>query len=66
MTRFDTLHLERSGQIARIELRRPEKRNAMNPRMASELADVLDQLESDADVRVVSLRGAGGDFCSGG
>lgn len=63
---FDTLNLEKSGKTARIELRRPEKRNAMNVTMASEIADVLDALEADTDIRIVLIRGAGGNFCSGG
>jgi len=63
---LDTLHLETSERIARIELRRPEKRNAISPTMAEELCEVLDDLEADPEVRVVSLRGAEGNFCSGG
>lgn len=63
---FETLRLETSNAIARIELHRPEKRNAIDALMASELADALDELEGDSTVRVVSIRGAGGNFCSGG
>lgn len=63
---YETLRLVRDGAIARIELHRPDKRNAMNGTMARELADALDALESEPEIRVVSLRGAGGQFCSGG
>jgi len=63
---FETLRLQTSNAIARIELHRPEKRNAMDALMASELADALDELEGDPAIRVVSIRGAGGNFCSGG
>ncbi len=63
---FETLRLETSDAIARIELHRPEKRNAMDATMASELATALDGLEGDPAIRVVSIRGASGNFCSGG
>ena len=63
---FEALRLETSGAIARIELHRPRKRNAMDATMASELADALDGLEGDPAIRVVSIRGADGNFCSGG
>ena len=66
MSALETLQLEQSGAIARIELARPDKRNAMSPTMAEELSNVLDTLEEDKGVRVVMIRGAGGNFCSGG
>lgn len=61
-----TLSIETRGAIGRILLARPEKKNAMDPRMARELADVLDDFEADPEVRAVLIRGAGGNFCSGG
>lgn len=65
MTRA-TLQVTKRDSIGRILLDRPDKRNAIDPGMARELADVLDDFEADAEVRVVSIRGAGGNFCSGG
>lgn len=61
-----TIEVERDGPIARLTLSRPERRNALSPRMASELAGALRALEGDPALRVVTLRGAGGHFCSGG
>ena len=61
-----TLNIEVSNFVATIELDRPEKRNAISPTMAGELADNLAMLEANRAVRVVLLRGAGGNFCSGG
>jgi len=63
---FETLETEKTNAIGRIRLQRPEKRNAISPTMASELTQVLTDFEADPEVRVVSLRGAGGNFCSGG
>ena len=61
-----TLNIEISDFVATVELNRPEKRNAISPTMAGELADKLATLEANSAVRVVLLRGAGGNFCSGG
>ncbi len=61
-----TLKVEKRNSIGRILLDRPEKKNAIDPRMARELADVLDDFEADPEVRAVLMRGAGGNFCSGG
>jgi 2-(1,2-epoxy-1,2-dihydrophenyl)acetyl-CoA isomerase len=63
---LETLAIEKTHGVGRIQLQRPEKRNAISPTMASELTQVLTDFESDKDVRVVSVRGAGGNFCSGG
>lgn len=63
---LSTLKVEKRDAIGRIVLDRPDKKNAIDPRMARELADVLDDFEQDGEVRAVSIRGAGGNFCSGG
>jgi 2-(1,2-epoxy-1,2-dihydrophenyl)acetyl-CoA isomerase len=63
---LETLRIEESDQIARIELARPEKRNAMNPAMAREIEATLRDLESKREIRAVLIRGADGHFCSGG
>src|SRR5881296_3830576 len=51
--------------IATLTLNRPERRNALNTAMLDELRRRFDELERDAGVRVVVLRGAGTAFCSG-
>lgn len=51
-----------SEGIARVTLNRPEKRNALDAQMIAELKDAL---AAAMDTRVVLLRGAGADFCSG-
>ncbi|MFK7895944.1 MAG: enoyl-CoA hydratase/isomerase family protein [Myxococcota bacterium] len=63
---FSTLLFEKSNSIGRITLNRPAKRNALSPTMAEELTRLLQRLEDDREVRVVSIRGAEGQFCSGG
>ncbi len=60
-----TLALERRGPVLHITLNRPELRNAMSLRMVSELRAALRAAESEGQVRVIVLRGAGGNFCAG-
>src|SRR2546425_9567157 len=54
-----------ADSIATITLNRPERRNALNTAMLDELRRRFDELERDARVRVVVIRGAGTAFCSG-
>ncbi|MBI2859141.1 MAG: enoyl-CoA hydratase [Chloroflexi bacterium] len=53
------------GNIARISMNRPEKRNAQDPLMLEELQDAFIEADLDEDVRVVILAATGKDFCSG-
>jgi len=64
---LETIILERPAQhVALLRLNRPEKHNAINGRMSSELIQCLDALEADDDVRVLVLTGAGDKaFCAG-
>jgi methylglutaconyl-CoA hydratase len=51
--------------IARITLKRPEKRNALNAELIAALQDAFERAGADPAVRVIVLRGAGKDFCAG-
>jgi len=51
--------------IARITLNRPEKRNALDDLMISELQKTFEQAGKDQAATVVTVVGAGKDFCSG-
>jgi methylglutaconyl-CoA hydratase len=50
--------------IARIALNRPERRNALDQELLTELREAL-RASADESVRVVLVTGAGKDFCSG-
>ena len=63
---FETLLVTIADGIARLTLNRPKRKNAFSPKMATELTAALGELEADPDVRVLVLRGAEGNFCSGG
>lgn len=51
--------------IARVALNRPERRNALDQELLTELRDALRVSAADDSVRMVLLTGAGKDFCSG-
>jgi enoyl-CoA hydratase/carnithine racemase len=53
------------GSVATVTLNRPDKRNALNRGIVDGLRRIFARLESERDVRVVVLRGAGRAFCSG-
>jgi enoyl-CoA hydratase/carnithine racemase len=51
--------------VATIMLNRPDRLNALNPAMFSELMAAFDQTDADDDVRAVIVTGAGRAFCAG-
>ena len=62
---YETIRLERSGTVALLTLARPERLNAIDRRMLGELQEALDAVERDDDLRVMVVKGAGGNFSSG-
>jgi len=62
---FETLKVETNGSVARLTLYRPERLNAMNATMLRELAEAARWFDSERDVRVVIVRGAGRAFSAG-
>ena len=63
--RWETVRVSLDERIAWVELHRPEKRNAMNPKLNSEMIEVLEALDADDDVGVLVLTGAGDSFSAG-
>ncbi len=51
--------------IRRLTLSRPDKRNAMSNELRVRLFELLRDADSDDEVRVIIIRGAGQAFCSG-
>jgi E-phenylitaconyl-CoA hydratase len=56
---------EVKDQIAYITMNRPDKLNALNNEMVSELNKTWDRFESDPEAKVAILSGAGRAFCAG-
>jgi methylglutaconyl-CoA hydratase len=59
------LLLEHQRGSARLTLNRPDRRNAINERLATELADAFEQLGQDPSLRCIVLAGGGPSFCAG-
>lgn len=58
------LLMEREGPLKRVRLNRPDKRNALNIELATELLLEVQRSETDG-TRLLVLRGEGPGFCAG-
>ncbi len=66
MTGFETLRIETDERgVAHLWLARPEKHNALNTQMISELRQAASDLAKDGGVRAVVLAGEGKSFSAG-
>ena len=63
--KWKTVDVKVEAGIAWVTFNRPEKRNAMSPTLNSEMIQVLETLELDADARVLVLTGAGDAWTAG-
>jgi 2-(1,2-epoxy-1,2-dihydrophenyl)acetyl-CoA isomerase len=62
---YETIEFRLDAAVARLTLNRPERLNAFNIRMHTEVADALSRIEASATARVLLLTGAGRAFCAG-
>ena len=56
---------ERRERTLIVTINRPDQRNAVNAAVARGIADALDQLDSDSELTLAVLTGAGKGFCAG-
>ncbi|MBI2703893.1 MAG: enoyl-CoA hydratase/isomerase family protein [Actinobacteria bacterium] len=61
----DGLRVEASGSVLRLQLDRPDKRNAVDDEMMRGLIDNIEAASTDDSVRAIVLRGSGEHFCGG-
>lgn len=59
---YETIRVERIGDVLKIVLNRPERLNACPPNMANEIGEALNDLDG---ARAVLITGEGRAFCSG-
>ncbi len=62
---YETLRLERLGQVGLLTLARPHRLNAIDKAMLGELEQALTEVEADDRFRVLVVNGDGGNFSSG-
>jgi 2-(1,2-epoxy-1,2-dihydrophenyl)acetyl-CoA isomerase len=65
MADLETIRYGVHDGVATIELARPDKRNAINAQMFTELGDAADRAAGDPGIRAVLVRAQGPVFCSG-
>jgi enoyl-CoA hydratase/carnithine racemase len=63
---YERIKVARDGAVEMITLNNPKRRNAIGPRMMTELWWAIDDAKASDEVRVVVLTGEGAAFCSGG
>jgi enoyl-CoA hydratase len=62
---FETIDYRAADGVARITLNRPERLNAINRQLISDLREAIAAANDDGGVRVMVLSGAGRAFCAG-
>lgn len=63
---FQTIRFEVREQVATLTLDNPGKRNALDPAMRVEVAQVVAHVRQEREIRALVITGANGHFCSGG
>ena len=62
---YEAINYEVENNILVITLNRPEKLNALNGTMSSEILNALDRADSDDNVKAIIFTGKGRAFCAG-
>ncbi len=62
---YESILYDSADGIARITLNRPDRLNSFTTQMHEELRDALAQVQTDDNLRVLLLTGAGRGFCAG-
>ena len=65
MTEYQAFRVEMVGQVAHVQINRPDKVNAMNADFWREIIDIFNWADDADSVRAVVLSGAGKHFSSG-
>jgi methylglutaconyl-CoA hydratase len=65
LKKYRTVSVSEKGAVARVELDRPEVRNAFDDALIQDLHQALEEIAADPKVRAVVLAGRGKAFCAG-
>lgn len=57
--------VEKRGHVLIVTMNRPEAKNALSGPMLARMTQAWDEVDSDPEIRVCILTGAGGAFCAG-
>ena len=59
MKNYETILVEKQAGVAVLTINRPDKLNALNSKVHTEGVEILDELKTDSEIRVVVIKGAG-------
>lgn len=65
MIETDHVLLEKDGEVARVWLNRPHKKNAVTVELLHRLDEIIKEVDADPELKVLVLRGVQNQFCSG-
>ena len=65
MKDYENIEFEIIDSIGIVWLNRPDKHNAMNDVMISEIIDCFESINDNDEIRIVKLQGRGKSFCAG-
>lgn len=65
MVQTDHVLLEKDGDVARVWLNRPHKKNAVTVELLHRLDEIIKEVDADPELKVLVLRGVQNQFCSG-
>jgi len=63
---YETVLVERRGEVGLITLNRPDKLNSFNLQISHDLRDAVNELNGDDDIGAIVITGAGRAFSAGG
>src|SRR5271167_506491 len=63
--KYETIILERRDGIGYLTLNRPDRANTISLQLMRDMVGAMEEVEADAEYRVVIVTGAGKHFCGG-
>lgn len=65
MRKFENIEFELKDNIGTVWFNRPDKHNALNDVMISEIIECFEEINKIDDIRIAIIRGRGKSFCAG-
>lgn len=65
MAAYETVLTDLTDRVLTVTMNRPDRMNAFNRQVMTELLDVLEEADREDEVRVIIVTGAGRAFCAG-